>query len=351
MIERIHTSDVEPDADEVAIAGHVHEIRDLGGLVFLIVRDREGLIQIVFKEEREPELFEAVQDAGAEDVVRVVGKPLESDQAPGGVEIAPTEYEVIDEADSPLPLEISKDIEVDLSTRLDNRALDLRKPETLAVFTLRSKLMTAMESGSTTRGSSTSRPRSSRRAAPRAAPSCSRSSTTIRTRSCRRAPAVQADADGVGLRGPSTRRVPRSARRTSRPPTRLRDRDVRRGARVHRRPPRRDGRTREVAAPRAPARSPRTPSASSTCSTSTSTCPGRLPRITFDEALDLLETEFGHFPDDPTDLDTKGEKLLGQHFEEQGHPFFVVGYPDEKFYYMQDVEGRRHRLAEVRPHL
>jgi len=89
MIERIHTSDVEPDADEVAIAGHVHEIRDLGGLVFLIVRDREGLIQIVFKEEREPELFEAVQDAGAEDVVRVVGKPLESDQAPGGVEIAP----------------------------------------------------------------------------------------------------------------------------------------------------------------------------------------------------------------------------------------------------------------------
>ncbi|OYR96245.1 aspartate--tRNA(Asn) ligase, partial [Halorubrum sp. E3] len=88
MIERIHTSDVEPDEDEVAIAGHVHEIRDLGGLVFLIVRDREGLIQIVFKEEREPELFEAVQDVGAEDVVRVVGEPLESDQAPGGVEIA-----------------------------------------------------------------------------------------------------------------------------------------------------------------------------------------------------------------------------------------------------------------------
>jgi len=64
------------------------------------------------------------------------------------------------------------------------------------------------------------------------------------------------------------------------------------------------------------------------------------PRITFDEALDLLETEFGHFPEDPTDLDTKGEKLLGEYFEEQGHPaVFVVGYPDEKFYYMQDVEG------------
>ena len=100
----------------------------------MVIRDRPG-----------PELFGAVQNVGAEDVVRVVGEPRESDQAPGGVEIAPTEYEVIDEAESPLPLEISKDIEVDLSTRLDNRALDLRKPETLAVFTLRSELITAME--------------------------------------------------------------------------------------------------------------------------------------------------------------------------------------------------------------
>jgi len=222
MIERIHTSDVEPDADEVAIAGHVHEIRDLGGLVFLIVRDREGLIQIVFKEEREPELFEAVQDAGAEDVVRVVGKPLESDQAPGGVEIAPTEYEVIDEADSPLPLEISKDIEVDLSTRLDNRALDLRKPETLAVFTLRSKLMTAMEEVVRRRGvrrhQDPAHLEGRRRGRRRAVPDPLLQSGRVPVAE---PPAVQADADGVGLRGRlrDGYRVPRGGLRDL--PTRL----------------------------------------------------------------------------------------------------------------------------------
>jgi len=341
MIERIHTSDVEPDADEVAIAGHVHEIRDLGGLVFLIVRDREGLIQIVFKEEREPELFEAVQDAGAEDVVRVVGKPLESDQAPGGVEIAPTEYEVIDEADSPLPLEISKDIEVDLSTRLDNRALDLRKPETLAVFTLRSKLMTAMEEWFDDEGFvDIKTPLISKGGAEGGAelfPILYYNQDAFLSQS---PPAVQADADGVGLRGRlrDGYRVPRGGLRDL--PTRLRDRDVRRGARVHRRPPRRDGRTREVAAPRAPRGRRERRARARPARRRPRRARGRLPRITFDEALDLLETEFGHFPDDPTDLDTKGEKLLGQHFEEQGHPaFFVVGYPDEKFYYMQDVEG------------
>jgi aspartyl-tRNA synthetase len=73
------------------------------------------------------------------------------------------------------------------------------------------------------------------------------------------------------------------------------------------------------------------------------------PRISFDEALDILETEYGHFPEDPGDLDTKGEKLLGEHFAEQGHPaIFVVGYPGEKFYYWQregdDLASRKFDL-------
>jgi len=58
------------------------------------------------------------------------------------------------------------------------------------------------------------------------------------------------------------------------------------------------------------------------------------PRISFEEAREILEEEYGHVPDDPEDLDTEGEKLLGEHFQDQGHPaVFVVGYPGEKFYY------------------
>ncbi|MFC5279256.1 aspartate--tRNA(Asn) ligase [Halorubrum rubrum] len=341
MIERIHTSEVDPEADEVAIAGHVHEIRDLGGLVFLIVRDREGLIQVVFKEEREPELFEAVQDAGSEDVVRVVGEPLESDQAPGGVELAPTAYEVLDEADSPLPLEISKDVDVDLSTRLDNRALDLRKPETLAVFSLRSKLMTAMEEWFDEEGFvDIKTPLISKGGAEGGAElfpilyydrdaflsqspqlykqilmaagyeAVYETGTAFRAEDFATSRHVSEIAmfdvelayiddhhDVMDVQEESLRYAIRAVVENAERELDLLDVDL--------------------------------------------TVPEEeFPRITFDEALDLLETEFGHFPEDPTDLDTKGEKLLGEHFAERGHPaFFVVGYPEEKFYYMQDVEG------------
>jgi len=63
------------------------------------------------------------------------------------------------------------------------------------------------------------------------------------------------------------------------------------------------------------------------------------------------KTEFGHFPDDPTDLDTKGEKLLGQHFEEQGHPRSSSSATRREVLLHAGRRGRRHRLAEVRPHL
>lgn len=341
MIDRIHTSQVEADAGSVAIAGHVHEIRDLGGLVFLIVRDREGLIQVVFKEEREPELFEAVQDVGSEDVVRIVGEPVESDQAPGGVEIAPTEYEVIDEADSPLPLEISKDVDVDLSTRLDNRALDLRKPEVLSVFTLRSELMTAMEEWfEAEEFVDIKTPRISKGGAEGGAelfPILYYDKDAFLSQSPQlyKQMLMAAGYEAVYENGTAFRAEDFA---TSRHVSEIamfdvelayiEDHhdvmDVQEESLRHALRAAAENAERELDVLDVDLQVPEED----------------FPRITFDEALDILETEYGHFPDDPTDLDTKGEKLLGEYFEEQGHPaFFVVGYPDEKFYYMQDVEG------------
>ena len=341
MIDRIHTSEVDPDADEVAVAGHVHEVRDLGGLVFLIVRDREGLIQVVFKEEREPELFAAVEDVNSEDVVRVVGDPIESDQAPGGVEIAPTAYEVIDEADSPLPLELSKDVDVDLSTRLDNRALDLRKPETLAVFSLRSTLMTAMEDWFDAEGFvDIKTPLISKGGAEGGAELFpilyyDRDAFLSQSPQLYKQILMAAGYEAVYETGTAFRAEDFA---TSRHVSEIamfdvelayiddhhdvmdvQEESLRYALRAVAEEAERELELLDVdlAVPE-----------------------DNFPRITFDEALDILETEFGHFPDDPTDLDTRGEKLLGDHFEAQGHPaFFVVGYPDEKFYYMQDVEG------------
>ena len=341
MIERTHTSEIEPDAESVAIAGHVHEIRDLGGLVFLIVRDRKGLIQVVFKEEREPELFEAVGDARSEDVVRIVGEPVESDQAPGGVEIAPTEYEVLDAADSPLPLEISKDVDVDLSTRLDNRALDLRKPETAAVFTLRSTLMAAMEEWFDREGFvDIKTPLISKGGAEGGAELFpilyyDRDAFLSQSPQLYKQILMAAGYEAVYETGTAFRAEDFA---TSRHVSEIAMFDVElayiddhhdvmdvqeESLRYAIRAVVEDA-DRELDLLDVDIEVPE----------------DDFPRITFEEALDLLETEFGHFPDDPTDLDTEGEKLLGEYFEERGHPaFFVVGYPDEKFYYMQDVAG------------
>ena len=68
------------------------------------------------------------------------------------------------------------------------------------------------------------------------------------------------------------------------------------------------------------------------------------PRISFEKAREILKEEYDYEPEEDDDLDTKGEKLLGEHFEEQGHPaFFVIGYPGEKFYYMEARDGDKYQ--------
>ena len=143
MDDRTYTADATP-GETVTVAGWVHEIRDLGGIAFLILRDKTGRIQIKFeKDEMDDELVETGLDAPRESVVSVTGAVEEEPRAPTDVEVTPESVEVLSEADTELPLDPTEKVEAELPTRLDNRTLDLRREAGQAIFQIRSEVFRA----------------------------------------------------------------------------------------------------------------------------------------------------------------------------------------------------------------
>ncbi|WP_256546441.1 aspartate--tRNA(Asn) ligase [Halobellus inordinatus] len=141
MQGRTFTADAEP-GDEVTVAGWVHEVRDLGGIAFLILRDKSGKIQIKLEEDSmDADLVETGLDVSRESVITVTGSVKEEPRAPTDVEIIPESIEVLAESDTELPLDPSGKVDAELSTRLDNRTLDLRKEEVKAIFEIRAEIL------------------------------------------------------------------------------------------------------------------------------------------------------------------------------------------------------------------
>ena len=144
MDDRTYAADAEPGTD-ATVAGWVHEVRDLGGIAFLILRDKSGKIQVKFeKDEMDDDLVDTGLSVHRESVVRVEGTVEEEERAPTGVEVVPDSLEVVAEADPELPLDPSGKVDADLSTRLDNRTLDLRKEEVKAIFQIRAEMLRAV---------------------------------------------------------------------------------------------------------------------------------------------------------------------------------------------------------------
>ncbi|MDY6778647.1 MAG: amino acid--tRNA ligase-related protein, partial [Candidatus Nanohaloarchaea archaeon] len=144
-MERKYSDNVGPSDTHVRVAGWAHEIRDIGNLVFVILRDREGTIQITFKsDELDDDLFQQAKDLNKEDVIQVTGTVEANEDAPGGREIKPDEMTKLNHANSPLPLEVTDKIDSDRATRLDNRFMDLRQPQIHEIFSFRDKVITGL---------------------------------------------------------------------------------------------------------------------------------------------------------------------------------------------------------------
>lgn len=118
--------------EEVRLQGAVHTVRALGGVIFLILRDRSGMMQVVA-----PGRLDLPREA----IVEVTGSARADHRAPGGVEVAASQVNVISRPSGPLPFDISKPVlHAALETLLDHRALSLRHPRIAAVFQVVSAL-------------------------------------------------------------------------------------------------------------------------------------------------------------------------------------------------------------------
>jgi aspartyl-tRNA synthetase len=119
----------------VTLCGWVARRRDHGGITFIDLRDREGVVQVVFHPDEAREAHETAQRLGAEDVVRVVGAVRARPEgmrnpilATGDVEVSAGTLEVLAEAETP-PFLIEDRVDANELLRLEYRYLDLRRPE------------------------------------------------------------------------------------------------------------------------------------------------------------------------------------------------------------------------------
>jgi aspartyl-tRNA synthetase len=138
--------EITPDMDgkEVVLTGWIKEIRDLGGIKFLVLRDKEGTVQItVPKDEVNECTLKHAESLQRQDCVSIRGIVRRMDKAPRGVEVIPKNIVILNMAKQPLPLDITGKTPADIDVRLDARVLDLTRDENRAVFHIRHAILEA----------------------------------------------------------------------------------------------------------------------------------------------------------------------------------------------------------------
>jgi aspartyl-tRNA synthetase len=130
---------------DVVVLGWVHRRRDLGNLLFLDVRDRTGVVQVVFNKETQPEAHAKAEQVRSEFVVAVEGKVIQRQKAnpdllTGEIEVVANKLHILNNAKTP-PFPIEEEINAAEETRLRFRYLDLRRPKPHRNLALRHKIL------------------------------------------------------------------------------------------------------------------------------------------------------------------------------------------------------------------
>jgi nondiscriminating aspartyl-tRNA synthetase len=144
-----YTINVTPELDgaQVTLFGWIQEVRDLGGIRFLILQDRTGTVQVtILKKKILPELLQKIEPLQKRFSVAVRGAVKKTTMTSRGIEIIPSEIKILGSAISQLPLDITGKTPALIEARLDARALDLSMEQSQAIFKIQHTLLEAIRS-------------------------------------------------------------------------------------------------------------------------------------------------------------------------------------------------------------
>ena len=140
------SSNIAVDDGIVTVRGWVQDTRNMGGISFIVLRDRHGTVQLTLpKKKVDPDMFATITKLPRESVISVTGEVKASNQTELGLEIIPSSYVLESEAGVPLPMGVIDKVNVEMDTRLNNRFMDLRKPEIRAIFELKAMMVQLIE--------------------------------------------------------------------------------------------------------------------------------------------------------------------------------------------------------------
>ena len=127
----------ELDGQRVILNGWVQDKRDLGGILFIILQDRSGTIQITIpKKQMSKEVLTKSDIVQKRYSVSISGKVQKTKKSLRGVEVIPDEIRVIGIAAAKLPLDITGKTPANIESRLDARSLDLCSQQNIAIFNI-----------------------------------------------------------------------------------------------------------------------------------------------------------------------------------------------------------------------
>lgn len=141
-----YSADIKPKLDgrEVVVLGWVRDVRDLGGIRFLILQDSTGTVQVTIPRKRaSKEVLEKADAIQRQYSIGVKGAVKKTEMTPRGIEIIPNEIRILAVAQS-LPLDVTGRVPAEIDVRMDARALDLCRDESRAVFRIQHVVLEAM---------------------------------------------------------------------------------------------------------------------------------------------------------------------------------------------------------------